>query len=292
MSILYGALYPEKIRNLGLMAASVCLRDRDSVLDQWIGDDFFDIQAIADTYGNVPAEFLDAGFSMREPVENNITKYLRFFDGMEDEDFVENFARMERWIDESIDVPGQMFVDFVETVYHEQAIYNNEMYVGGRHADIENLTMPVAQIIGTYDHVVPAEAPRAFTEVLPGEVTVFEQDTGHMGLAVSGSAHAELWPAVCEWYEERSRPEESDTDAEAVSIEIDSGSRESGGATGSPDLQEIRGVGPAYAERLREAGIESVTDLVEADVASLAEETDIPERRLEGWIEQADELAR
>jgi len=120
MSLLYAALYPERVRNLGLMAASVCLKGRDGVLDQWIGDDSFDLEVLTDTFGNAPAEFLDAGFSMRDPVQNNLTKYIQFFDGIEDEEFVENFARMERWIDESIDIPGRMFVDFVDAVYHEQ----------------------------------------------------------------------------------------------------------------------------------------------------------------------------
>ncbi len=210
MSILYAALYPEKVQNLVLMATAVYMRDTDSIVDQWVGDDLFDLQKIVDTYGNAPAEFLDAGFSMEEPITNTVTKYLRFFDGMDEEEFVENFARMERWVDESIDVPGQMFVDLVDAIYHEQKVYNNEMYVDGRHADIENLQMPVAQVIGNYDSVVPPEATRAFTDVLPGEVTVFEEDTGHMGLAVSGRSHANLWPDVCEWYAERSQtPDEN-----------------------------------------------------------------------------------
>jgi len=291
MSLLYAALYPERVRNLGLMAASVCLKGRDSVLDQWIGDDFFDLEVLTDTFGNAPAEFLDAGFSMRDPVQNNLTKYIRFFDGIEDEEFVENFARMERWIDESIDVPGRMFVDFVDAVYHEQKLYDNEMYVGGRHADVENLTMPIAQVVGTYDHVVPPEAPKAFNEVLPSDdVTVFQADTGHMGLAVSGRTYAELWPEVCEWYEERSGDADPDPDDGFVDVRVESTPDEAAGTGADGGLEAIDGVGPTYAGRLRDAGIESVGDLAAADAAALAGEADVSVSRLEDWIEQAREM--
>ena len=278
-SVLYAALYPEKVRNLGLMATAVNLRDTDSVVDQWVGDDFFDPETLVEAYGNVPADIVDAAFSSREPVQNSLTKYLRFFEGIEDEEFVENFARMERWIEESIDIPGRMLVDFIDATYHEQRIYNNEMYVGGRHADLENLEMPIAQIIGNYDSVVPPEAPREFTDALPGDPAVFEADTGHMGLAVSGRSHAELWPAVCEWYAKRSGTEEptgKTVDGTAAAE-----------AEAEADLRAIDGIGASYADRLRAAGIESVADLADADPGALAAEAEVPEGRLEVWIERA-----
>ncbi|TKR24538.1 alpha/beta fold hydrolase [Natronomonas salsuginis] len=276
ISVIYASLYPDQVRNLALMAVSASLRDTDSVLDQWVGNDFFDVQKLVDTYGNAPAEFVDAGFSLREPVRDNLSKYLRFFDGIDEEDFVENFARMERWVDESIDIPGRVFVEFVETVYEEQKIYNNEMYIDGEHADLGKLDMPIVQVIGNYDHVVPPEAQRKFNEVLPGRTTVFESDTGHMGLAVSGRAHAELWPSVCSWFEERSR--------------IGADERgESGAHDSDGDLESIDGIGPIYAERLREAGVETVADLADADADALAETAGIPANRLDGWIQQTRE---
>ncbi len=281
-SVLYAALYPEKVRNLALMATSVNLKGKDSVVDQWVGDDFFDPETLVDTYGNAPAEIVDMAFSVREPVQNSITKYMRFFDGIDDEEFVENFARMERWIDESIDIPGRMLVDFIDATYHEERIYNNEMYVDGRHADLENLDMPIAQVIGNYDSVVPPEAPREFNEVLPGEPTVFEADTGHMGLAVSGRAHGELWPAVCSWFEERSQIDEPEL------MEGDEPETAKGGEERGRDLRSIDGIGETYADRLRAAGVETVPELADADPETLA--VDVPRTRLEGWIEQAGSM--
>ena len=55
------------------------------------------------------------------------------------------------------------------------------------------------------------------------------------------------------------------------------------------ELESIEGIGSAYAERLREAGVADGTDLATADVDALAEETGIGERRIRGWIERVGE---
>ena len=55
------------------------------------------------------------------------------------------------------------------------------------------------------------------------------------------------------------------------------------------DVQTIKGIGPAYADRLAEVDIETVGDLLEGDVEAIAEETGIAAARVEGWMEQASE---
>lgn len=55
------------------------------------------------------------------------------------------------------------------------------------------------------------------------------------------------------------------------------------------DLEEITGIGPAYAQRLRDAGVGSVAELGEADAEDLAESTDLSATRIGNWVEQADD---
>jgi len=52
-------------------------------------------------------------------------------------------------------------------------------------------------------------------------------------------------------------------------------------------VDSINGIGPAYAERLDGVDIETVGDLAAADAADIAAETDLSEKRVQGWIDSA-----
>lgn len=58
----------------------------------------------------------------------------------------------------------------------------------------------------------------------------------------------------------------------------------------SESLAAIEGLGPTATRRLREAGIDSPGQLAEGDATDLAETTDLPEDRLQRWIDQAATL--
>lgn len=265
MSAMYAALNPEKVRTLALMAAGLYFDDTGGVLELWGDEEYYDPAELVETLGNVPSEFLDVGFALMDPVDNYVTKYVRLYDNVENDRFIENFARMEQWLGDGIDVSGQTYRQFLEDIYQGNKLSRNELHLDGTHVDIENLTMPILQIIGEYDHLIPPTASRPFNDVVPSDdVTAFEFPTGHIGLSVSGRSHSELWPDVCAWFAERS------------------------GEDGA-DLTVISGVGPAYAERLRAAGIETLSDLADADADALADAIDVAPKRVNEWVEQAGE---
>jgi polyhydroxyalkanoate synthase len=301
MSAMYAALHPEKVRNLGLMAAGMCFDDTGGVLELWGDDEYFSPRDLTETYGNAPADMLDVGFALMDPVSNYVSKYVRLYDNLENDDFIENFGRMERWLSEGIDVAGEAFAQFVEDIYQDNKLYNNELYVGDERVELSNIDMPVLQITGEYDHLIPSETSKPFNEVVGSDDTaVIEHPTGHIGLSVSGSSHENVWPQVCEWFEERSQ---LDADAD---IEIGDASDEADEAVGTQeptstaddtdetagdsaevaDIESISGIGETYADRLREAGIETATDLAAADASTVADTAEIPESRAEDWIEQ------
>ncbi|MFC7202560.1 helix-hairpin-helix domain-containing protein [Haloferax namakaokahaiae] len=53
-------------------------------------------------------------------------------------------------------------------------------------------------------------------------------------------------------------------------------------------LTNIRGIGSAYATRLGEAGIDSITKLLEASVEDVVAATEVGERRAEEWKQRAE----
>lgn len=53
------------------------------------------------------------------------------------------------------------------------------------------------------------------------------------------------------------------------------------------ELTDVPGIGPVYAERLSDAGIDSAHDLAVADPAFVAAAAGVSEERAAGWIDAA-----
>jgi len=337
MTVMYTALHQEKVRTLGLMAAGLCFDRTGGVLELWGDQEYYDPEDVVEAYGNVPAEMLDVGFALMDPVANYVSKYVRLYDNIDNDDFVRNFGRMEQWLDEGIDVAGETYVQFLRDIYQENKLQRNELHLGGEHVDVTSIEVPVLQIMGEYDHLIPPEASKPFNELVGSDDTeVIEYPTGHIGLAVSGSSHRDVWPRVAEWYIEKSTDdpdhlaevetaveestdqigiEEIDVDVddlaavepdEGVTVEVtepgaeedasdaeddDSTTAEDGdtASIGGADLETVDGIGPAYAKRLRDGGIETVAELAGADPETVAEAADVGTTRAESWITSAQE---
>ena len=79
---------------------------------------------------------------------------------------------------------------------------------------------------------------------------------------------------------------------ERVDIEIEDPAQrdEPGSDEGDADeLDTLEGIGPAYADRLRDAGVDDLSALVAADPTDLARESGIAEGRIRTWIDRASE---
>lgn len=66
----------------------------------------------------------------------------------------------------------------------------------------------------------------------------------------------------------------------------DDGAAETTGASDEP-VDSIKGIGSAYAQRLADAGVDSVSELARADPEELASATDLGTGRVGKWIERA-----
>ena len=298
MSAMYAALNPEKINALGLMAAGLCFDRTGGVLEQWGSDEHYDPQDVVDTFGNVPAEYLDTGFALMDPVDNYVSKYITLYENLDNDAFVGNFSRMERWLDEGIDLAGQAYVEFLEKIYQNNELYRNELELSGERVDVGDIDMPILQIIGEYDHLIPPEASKPFNEVVGSDdVTTIEYPTGHIGMSVSSSTHEDVWPEVCDWFWAQSEPDEDteegaaaedvgdiqDAAAEQVQAREDDAADPAEAAAG---VETVDGIGPTFAERLRDSGVETTADLAGYDAAELADIAETNDSRASEWLDQ------
>jgi polyhydroxyalkanoate synthase len=206
---MYAALHPEKVRTLALMAAGLDFDTRSSFLNIWSHAPGFDAWKIARTYGLIPPTFFNDAFGLLDPLRSNYIKFKDLLNRLDDQPFVENFLRMEKWTNDGIPMAGPTYAEFIDKGYQRNLLVKGAWTLDGddREIDLHALTMPLATIVGLKDNLVPPESTeRALDQVGSKDVRRFQLPTGHIGLSVSRSAHRELWPAFADWVMAHSQP--------------------------------------------------------------------------------------
>jgi polyhydroxyalkanoate synthase len=167
-----------------------------------------DADRITDTYGNISGDFMNFGFLLLNPARLMIDKYVGFYENMDNRKFVENFVRMEKWIFDSPDLPGETFRQFIKDFYQKNLLIQSKLDVGGKRVDLKNITMPLLNFYGKFDHLVPPEACEHLTgQVGSNDTTDVCLDTGHIGIYVSSKCQREFAPRIADWLAERDKPD-------------------------------------------------------------------------------------
>lgn len=204
--VMYSALHPDKIKNLVTTVTPSSFDTDKGLLHVWMRD--IDVDGLIKTYGNIPGDLMNFGFLLLNPARLMIDKYVGFMENMDNKDFVENFVRMERWIFDSPDVPGETFRQFVEDGYKRNLLIQSKMYLGGKRIDLKKLTMPLLNFFGEYDHLVPPEACEQLTKAVgSNDVEDVRLETGHIGIYVSSKFQKLFAPKIVQWLKDRDSEE-------------------------------------------------------------------------------------
>jgi polyhydroxyalkanoate synthase len=276
MSIMYTATHQERVRTMTLLTTPFAFDGDGGILERLATH--FDPDATVDALGNLPAELLAIEFSLLDPVENYVAKFVRLYENIEDDEFVENFSRMEQWIWDGVDIAGEAYREFINDVYKDNQLARGEYHLGDERIDPGDIEVPLQQIVGEYDHLVPPESSKPVNDAIGSDdERLIEFSAGHIGVSVSTSAQDELWPDVASWLADRSVEADSEeTDAEGTPATAEQ----------TRSVLAISGIGPTYADRLEEAGIETVADLRSYDPQLIAAVTDAPQSRAADWLDQ------
>ena len=204
LSLCYASLFPSRLRNLVTMVTPVDFRTPENLLTKWT--DNVDLDALAATTGNIPGELLNALFLGLMPFRLSSHKYVDLMDHIDDPRALENFLRMEKWIFDSPDQPGEMFRQFMTWLVKENRLAAGTLELGGKRVDLRKVTMPVFNIYATQDHLVPPSASFPL-EKLAGtqDYSSYAFPGGHIGIYVSGSAQKEVPKRIADWLRRRDR---------------------------------------------------------------------------------------
>ncbi len=201
-SVMYSALHPEKIKNLITTVTPTNFHTDKGLLHVWMKNS--KAFMMSDAYGNMPADIMNLGFLLLNPARLMIDKYVGFFENVDNKDFVENFIRMEKWMFDSPDVPGETFRQFITDGYQKNLLIQSKMELNGKRVDLKKITMPVLNFYGKFDHLVPPEACNLLTQKVGSkDIEDICLDTGHIGIYVSSKCQREFAPKILQWLKAR-----------------------------------------------------------------------------------------
>jgi len=202
LSLCHAALHPERIAKLVTMVTPVDFQTPENLLAKWARQ--LDVDTLVAATGNVPGELLNAAFLALMPYRLTSQKYAGLLDLIDDPAQLRNFLRMEKWIFDSPDQPGEVFRQFIRWFFRENRLVHGTLRIGGRLVDLGQVTMPVLNVYASQDHLVPPSASLPLERLVgTADYSTYVFNGGHIGIYVSAKAQQELPLAIANWLESR-----------------------------------------------------------------------------------------
>jgi polyhydroxyalkanoate synthase len=204
LSVIYSALYPNKVKNLVTHVTPIDFSTNEGLLFRWSRD--MDFDALVDAnHRLIPGEFLNQGFDMLKPMMK-LQKQQSLTSLLDNADKLLNYLRMEKWISESPDQAGECFRQFMKDLYQNNKLVKGELEVGGKKVNLKHLSAPLLNIYATEDHLVPPAATKPLNDLVGStDKELYSFKGGHIGVFVGSRSQKELAPAVAEWLKKRDK---------------------------------------------------------------------------------------
>jgi polyhydroxyalkanoate synthase subunit PhaC len=211
-SMCYAALYPERVKNLILTITPVDFhqdqaegRVNHGLLNLWMrGFSKEDIDQLIEANGNLPGELMSYAFAQLTPGASWSKYNVGLLDTFDDEKKLLNFLRMEKWLADRPDHPGEAAKQLLVNLYKNNELIRGEFQLGGRTVDLADICMPVLNIYAKDDHIIPPRTTQALAEAVgSSDYQEIGLDGGHVGVFVSGKSQGVLGKGIADWLRER-----------------------------------------------------------------------------------------
>ena len=202
ISLCYAALHGASLSNLVTMVTPVDFRTPENLLTKWT--EHVDLDTLVAATGNVPGELLNALFLSLQPFRLTSQKYVDLLDHIDDPKALENFLRMEKWIFDSPDQPGEMFRQFMQWFVKENRLAKGTLQLGERDVKLKEVKTPLLNIYAQFDHLVPPSASEPIEKLVGSrDYSSYQFPGGHIGIYVSGAAQREVPERIASWLRKR-----------------------------------------------------------------------------------------
>lgn len=204
ISICYAALYAH-INKLVLISTPIDFHTKDNRITQYLktlcpASESWHPENLSSWPGNIPGIALTQFFNLLRPLESINTKYIKFAKNLDDQKKVEKFLRIEKWLYDAPDQPAKAFNEFAQHFYYNNELCKGEFELHGKKIKLENIRIPVFNIIAKNDEVIPPSASKALKKhINPEQYSQQYFSSGHIGVYVSEQVASKLPVAIARW---------------------------------------------------------------------------------------------
>lgn len=204
MSIMYTTLHQEKVKNLATIAPVIDTEKDTTVIGNLARH--MDVDKMLDSIGNLPPEQLYACYTALKPFKQGVNKYFNLIQNIDNEQFVENFMRIEKWLYDTPPIAGETFKQWISDIYQSNLFSKNELKLGGDLIDISKIKVPLLNLIAEEDHLVSPECSAPLNDMVSSaDKRLMRFHTGHVGLIASSYSQNNVLPKVGQWLRTRSQ---------------------------------------------------------------------------------------
>jgi polyhydroxyalkanoate synthase subunit PhaC len=216
LASLYAALHPR-----APIDALVCLTTpvdftKMGLFGVWADRRYFDVDALVDRLGNVPAEFMRESFSMLKPASRySPVQYINLWQNILNDRYVEQYRAFNKWMNDHIPFPGECFRQVTKDLQWDNKLIKGELELDGKRVDLGAIKRPFLHVTASRDHIVPPDSASPLVELIGSkDKQQIVLEAGHVGIVAGRGAVRDLWPRVATWLMERSSAAATDNRTE------------------------------------------------------------------------------
>jgi polyhydroxyalkanoate synthase len=204
MSTMYTTLHEEKVRNLAVIAPVVDTEKDTTVIGNLAKH--LDVDKMVNVIGNLPSEQLYACYSALKPFKQGVNKYFNLVQNIDNDQFVGNFLRIEKWLYDTPPIAGATFRQWIDDIYQKNLLVKNELKLGSELIDLSKIKVPLLNIVADEDHLVSPQCSAPLNDVVSStDKRLMRFHTGHVGLIASLYSQNNVLPKVGQWLKARSQ---------------------------------------------------------------------------------------
>ncbi|MBO1512606.1 class III poly(R)-hydroxyalkanoic acid synthase subunit PhaC [Metabacillus sp. BG109] len=206
MTSIFAALHPElPVRNLVFMTSPFDFEET-GLYGCFLDERYFDIDNVVDTLGLIPPEMIDFGNKMLKPTTNFYGPYVSLVDRANNEQFVNNWKLLQKWVSDGIPFPGEAYRQWIRDFYQQNKLIKGELVIRGRKVNLKNITANVLNMSADKDHIAQPHQVKALMDVISSKDKEYVSlPTGHVSVTFGPKAVKITYPTVVDWLEKRSK---------------------------------------------------------------------------------------